>query len=595
MMLRNSTTNVTDRAEGSRFLVHVPDPFTPAHHLDALPVALAELLTDENVEHVRQATYRLQNQWYCHGGRDFTDWNGYSLGKMVAGSVLRNALHGALSNYLACCELLARHPNIKRIDVRHDPGITPDIWQSKSDRLGINCRLVVDGESALTTFRRRTFRQRRTLRQRLTRELTRLQSVLHRRRPLQLGSRPLVMLASSGMLTRRHLGFCARLDNSPNVDVVRTKDILSNSHRRSIDRQITAEAAQHFAELWDELQKELRGCDWLREATQDGLDYVIPTLRETFIQRLPKVAATVELARATLSSIRPTLLVTEAQSGNDDFVWSSVAKSLQIPVVSMTNEQPTLPVGAYSFPPASDYVLLMSPLSRPWWVAKGYAEHAILPIRSRYLDAAKPKHRATPKTESRRFVALCTVTRLSPEQLDVPVTHARKFVKAILATARSRPEIQFIIKFHPGTPRLEGEASFARQVSFVKQHASPNVQIAPLHSDLSSYLQNADCLVCSSSSFTIFEALAHGIPCVLAPPKSKILDQAPLFHEMKKHSRVTDLKNIAREIDAVTSSTREIPASWSEGVFYSDPEPGGVVEELATKLYSELTRRRAAA
>jgi hypothetical protein len=355
------------------------------------------------------------------------------------------------------------------------------------------------------------------------------------------------------------------------------------------------EAAKHFAGLWDELQQKLHRCDWLREATRDGLDYVIPILRESFKQRLPKVAATVELARATLSSTRPTLLVTEAQSGNDDYAWSSVATSLEIPVVSMTNEQPTLPVGAYSFPPASDYVLLMSPLSRPWWIAKGYGEDAILPIRSRYLEAPNPKRRATRGTLPHRFVALCTVTRLSPEQLDVPVTHARKFVKAILATAQTQPEIQFIIKFHPGTPRLEGENSFARQVAFVKQHAPPNVQIAPLHSDISSYLQQADCLVCSSSSFTIFEALAHRIPCVLAPPKSNILDQAPLFHEMKRHSRVTDLENIAVEIEAVRSNTREVPASWSEGVFYSDPEPGGVVEELASKLYSEPTRRRAAA
>ena len=30
-----------------------------------------------------------------------------------------------------------------------------------------------------------------------------------------------------------------------------------------------------------------------------------------------------------------------------------------------------------------------------------------------------------------------------------------------------------------------------------------------------------------------------------------ILDQAPLFHEMKNHSRVTDLENIAMEIDAM--------------------------------------------
>jgi glycosyltransferase involved in cell wall biosynthesis len=579
------------RPEGSRYLVHVPDPFRPGHGRDARPVALVDLLTDATIEHVRQATYQLQNQWYCHGGRDFTQWNGFSLGRMVTGPALRTALHGVLSNYLAFCELLARHPNTTGIDVRHDPGIVPDIWQYASDRLGISYRLVVDqpNEPAPKTFRRRT------LRQRLTRKLTRLQSLLRGRHPLQAGSRPLVMLVASGSLTLRHADFCARLDSSPNVDVIRTSDVLSRSQRRTISRRITTEAEEHFVESWDGLQQELQRCDWLREATRGGHDYVMPILRETFIQRLPEIAAMVELARTTLLSTRPTLLIAEAQSGNDDYVWSSVAKSLEIPVVSMTNEQPTLPIGAYSFPPVSDYVLSMSPLSRSWWLAKGYREDAILPIRSRYLEAPERKRRATRKKVPHRLVALCTVTRLSPEQLDVPVTHARKFVKTILAAAQTQRDIQFIIKFHPGTPRLEGQASFASQVSLVKQHAPPNVQIAPLHSDMSSYLQRADCLVCSSSSFTIFEALAHGIPCILAPPRSKILDQAPLFHAMKTHSRVTDLENIAREIDAVRSNVREIPASWSEGVFYSDPEPSDVVEQLAQKLYSEPTRRRAAA
>jgi glycosyltransferase involved in cell wall biosynthesis len=203
------------------------------------------------------------------------------------------------------------------------------------------------------------------------------------------------------------------------------------------------------------------------------------------------------------------------------------------------------------------------------------------------LDVPKRKRCATRKRVPRRFVTLCIVTRLSPEQLDVPVTHARKFVQTILAMAQTQRNIQFIIKFHPGTPRLEGQTSFARQVSFVKQHAPPNVQIAPLYSDMSSYLRRADCLVCSSSSLTIFEALAHGVPCILAPPRSTVLDQSTKFHAMKKHSRVTDLENIAMEIDAVRSNVREIPASWSEGVFYSDPEPSDVVEQLAQKLYSK--------
>jgi hypothetical protein len=581
----------THRVAGSRYLVHVPDPFRPAQGREARPVALVDLLTDATIEHVRQATYHLQSQWYCHGGRDFTQWNGYSLGRMVAGPVLRTALHGVLSNYLACCELLARDPNTTGIEVRHDPGIVPDIWRNASDRLGISYRLVVDqpNESALKTFRRRN------LRQRLSRKLTRLQSLLRNRQPLQAGPRPSVMLVTSGSLTLRHTGFCARLGSSPNVDVVRTSDVLPRSQRREINRRITAEAGKHFAGLWSGLQQELQRCDWLREATRGGHDYVIPIFRETFIQRLPKIAAMVELARATLSSTRPTLLVAEAQAGNDDYVWSSVAKSLEIPVVSMTNEQPTLPAGAYSFPPVSDYVLLMSPLSRPWWLSKGYREDAILPIRSRYLDAPKRERRGTREHTRRRFVALCTVTRLSPEQLDVPVTHARKFVHTILAAARTQRDIQFIIKFHPGTPRLEGQASFARQVSLVKRHAPPNVQIAPLDSDVSSYLRRADCLVCSSSSFTIFEALAHGIPCILAPPRSKILDQVPLFHAMKTHSRVTDLENIAMDIDAVRSNAREVPASWSEGVFYSGPKPNDVVEQLVQKLHREPTRPRAVA
>ena len=64
---------------------------------------------------------------------------------------------------------------------------------------------------------------------------------------------------------------------------------------------------------------------------------------------------------------------------------------------------------------------------------------------------------------------------------------------------------------------------------------------------------------------------------------------------MKTHSRVTDLENIAMEIDAVRSNVREIPARWSEGVFYSDPEPSDVVEQLAQKLYSKPTHQRAAA
>ena len=108
-------------------------------------------------------------------------------------------------------------------------------------------------------------------------------------------------------------------------------------------------------------------------------------------------------------------------------------------------------------------------------------------------------------------------------------------------------------------------------------------------------LRRADCLVCSSSSFTIFEALAQGIPCILAPPKSAILDQCPFFQVMKTHSRVTDLENIAAEIDAVKNDGNEIPASWSEGVLYSEPAPAEVVEQLALRLNRQRADERAAA
>lgn len=578
----NTTGGLSD---GSRYLVHVPDPFRAAHDRDACPVALADLIPDATIEHVRQATYVLQSQWHSHGERDFTQWNGYSLGKMVAGPALRNAIQAVLCNYLACRELLARHPNISEIDMRNDPGIVPDIWQHESDRLGISHRLMVDqpNETALRTS------PRRTVRQRVTRQLTRLQSLLHSRNLQPSGSsRPLVMLVASGSLTRRHTGFCARLDNSPNIDIACTSDVLSRRQRQSNDRRVTTEAAKHFAGLWDALEQELRRSDQLRDLTRGGHDYVIPVLRDAFLQRLPKVAAMVELAQATLSSTRPTLLIAEAQTGNEDYVWSCVAKSLEIPVVSMTNEQPTLPVGAYSYPPASDYVLMTSPLSRSWWLSKGYAEEAILPTRSRYLDAPKRQHRSAPEKAPgkapHRFTTLCTVTRLSPDQLDVPVTHARKFVKTLLSLAQTRRDLHFIIKFHPGTARVEGRASFARQVSFVKQNAPPNVEIAPLHSDMSAYLQRADCLVCPSSSFTIFEALAHGVPCILAPPRSMILDQAPMFHAMKRHSRVADLEDIAAEIDAVRNDPEEVPTNWSEGIFFSDPDPSEVVEQLVERV-----------
>jgi hypothetical protein len=120
--------------EGSRCLVHVPDPFRPVRGSHAHPIALADLLTDETIEHVRQTAHLLQSKWYCHGGRDFTEWNGYSLGKMVAGAMLRNKLHGALSNYMACRDLLQRRPDTTHIDLRHDPGIVPGIWQHECNR-----------------------------------------------------------------------------------------------------------------------------------------------------------------------------------------------------------------------------------------------------------------------------------------------------------------------------------------------------------------------------------------------------------------------------------------------------------------------------
>lgn len=234
--------------------------------------------------------------------------------------------------------------------------------------------------------------------------------------------------------------------------------------------------------------------------------------------------------------------------------------------------------------------MLTSPLSRSWWLRKGFGEDALLPARCRYLDTPKRERRARDK-----FVALCAITRYDPVLMDVPVTHPRRVVQTILSVAHTRPDVQFIIKFHPGTPRLEGQASFACQLAFVKEHSPPNVEVAPLDSDLSSYLRRADCLVCSSSSFTILEVLAQGTPCILAPLRSAILEQCPFFHAMKTHSRVTDLENIVGEIDAVMNNGDEIPASSSEGVFCSEPAPGDVVEQLALKLNRQRVRGRAAA
>lgn len=571
--------------EQSRWLVQVPDPFRPVHGGDARPIALADLLTDASIEHVRQTAYRLQSKWYGYGRRDFTDWNGFSLGNMVAGAMLRNELHGALSNYVAYHELLQRHPNATHIDVRHDPGIVPRIWQHECNRHGINFRLVADD----TNGRAPEVLRRRPLRQRLTNGLTRLLSLVQGQRKRQTAARPLAMLIS-GSLTCRHSEFCAALDRSPHINVLRNRDVLSAGQRRGINRRTSQAAKTHFAELWDGLQRELRRGGLLDGVTRGGDDHVISILRDTFLHRLPQVASVVETARATLASLTPSLVIAEAQPGNDDYVWSSVAGSLGIPVVSITNELWGLPIHAYNFPPVSDYVLLTSPLSRSWWLERGFSEEAILPTRCRYLDA--PKHKSSARS---RFVALCAVTRYGPDLMDVPVTHPRRFVQSILSIAHTRPDIQFIVKFHPGTPRLEGQASFARQIAFVTDHSPPNVEIAPLDSSLSSYLRSADCLVCSSSSFTIFEALAQRIPCILAPPRSAILDQCPFFHAMKRHSRVTDLENIATEIDVVKNDGNEIPASWSQGVFYSEPAPSEVVEQLALRLNRQRVRGRTAA
>jgi hypothetical protein len=234
--------------------------------------------------------------------------------------------------------------------------------------------------------------------------------------------------------------------------------------------------------------------------------------------------------------------------------------------------------------------LLTSPLSRSWWLRKGFGEDALLPARCRYLDTPKRERRARDK-----FVALCAITRYDPVLMDVPVTHPRRVVQTILSVAHTRPDVQFIIKFHPGTPRLEGQASFACQLAFVKEHSPPNVEVAPLDSDLSSYLRRADCLVCSSSSFTIFEALAQQIPCILAPPRSATLDQSQFFDAMKTYSRVTDLENMAAEIDAVKNGGSEVPASWSEGLFYGQPAPSEVVEKLAQELSRRSDHRMSAA
>jgi hypothetical protein len=253
-------------------------------------------------------------------------------------------------------------------------------------------------------------RRRRPLHQRLASGLTRFLSSMRGRRSHQTSSRPLAMLVC-GSLTLRHTDFCAALDGSPHVDVIRNRDVLSAGQRRRLKRRASEAAGTHLAGLWDDLHSELRRCELLGEVTRGGHDHVISILRDTFLQ----------------------------------------------------------------------------------------------------------------------------------------------------------------------------------------EHAPPNVEIAPLDSNLSSYMRRADCLVCSSSSFTILEVLAQGTPCILAPLRSAILEQCPFFHAMKTHSRVTDLENIVGEIDAVMNNGDEIPASWSEGVFYAEPAPGEVVEKLALKLNRQRVRGRAAA
>jgi hypothetical protein len=549
-----------------RCLVHVPDPFRSLDGRHSMPIALSDLLTDATIEDVRKTAYVVQNKWYLHGGRDFSQWNGFSLGKMVAGPALRNELHRALSNYGAYCRQLEQRPGTKDIDVRHDPGIVPKVWQHESTRRGINFRLVADEPNLVAAQPRRRY----SLRERFGRVLTRVLSRLKSPSSIDRGARPLAMLVDGSL--NRHTELCAALDSSQQIDTVRTREVLAARQRKRVGRRTSESARTHFAELWNSLQRELQRCDLLGEALGGGREHVLPILRETFLHRLPSVTGMIETARTTLESCRPTLLLAEAQPGNDNYVWSCVARSLGIPVVSITNEVWGLPMHAYGFPPTSDYVLLTSPLSRSWWIAKGFSEDDILPARCRYLDTPKrERHRRD------RFTVLCTVTRYGPELLDVPVTHPRQFVQAILSVAQIRPHVQFVLKFHPGTPRLEGEASFASQIAFVKEHSPPNVEVAPLDSNMSTYLQRADCLLCSSSSFTIFEAFAHGLPCILAPPRSAILDQCPFFQAMQTHSRVTNLENITAEIDAMRNNPNEAPENWHEGVFYSEPAPSEVV------------------
>ncbi len=574
------------QAGESRYLVHVPDPFRPVDGRHRFPIALTELLDDADIEHVRQAAFQLQSRWFCFEGNDFTQWNRYCLGKMVAGAMLRNQFHGAISNYLAFCELLQRHSDTKRIDIRPDPGIVPGIWQNECGRLGIDFQIVFEKEN-------KTHREvlgARTVQRRLKNALFPFMSPLRGRSKPQTNSRPLAMLIASGSLTLRHTDLCSALESSPNINIVRNTDVLSPRQRKSILKRTSAAARTQFARRWRVFHHHLGRSRLLHEALQGGHEHLISILRTTFLDRLPRVAAEVETAKLSLSSCRPTFVISEAQPGNEDFVWSSVAQSLGIPVISIPHELWALPRNAYDFPPASDYVMVPSPLSKSWWIEKGFSDDAILPVRCRFLDPWQRK-----RSEVRQFTVLCALKRHTPGVMDVPVTHTRQFLQSMISIARERPEVQFIIKFHPGTPRLEGQAAFARQMEYVESHAPLNVEVAPLNSNLSSYLRRTDCLACPAYSFTVFEALANGIPCILAPPNSTILDPCPIFIAMKKHSRVTELEKLGNEIDAVKEQGDDIAADWFEGVLYSEPEPIEVVEELAYRLGQPRNFSRAAA
>lgn len=274
--------------------------------------------------------------------------------------------------------------------------------------------------------------------------------------------------------------------------------------------------SRHYQEWWRRWRSEVL----YSESSNPRFAALAPVYEAAgadFVQRVyPRWAALKAKACELLANLKPSILLTDTQLGDEELVWALAARAKGIPVVAYSYDH--IVHRLISFVP--DWVLADGMRTIPRALEGQYPMERMINIRSHRRPTSEPLsaeefHAAFEKSHP-------VILFADPPTIAADPQMSARCCKVLIETARQLPHLQFVIKFHPlRAPKTEGrsfvgmdESEVTAKRRFIKSLRPPgNVRFLAPEASMEEALRKTSVLL-STNSMSGHEAFHLGVPVI---------------------------------------------------------------------------------